>query len=190
MVVDEEDLSRSAEDDLWFSEEPEESRSAGPQVRLVFRSLPSLELEPEGTRRGTPSERVVSTENVDPTLEVLILLLLFVVDHEVGGIEGLDIRLAEGKRGRTAGGRDGGSGDTGVVVAGSPSKLSRCSYSVSRRVPELYDLDKGWVRRLWLWLISEEVVRTEEAEERLERLRVDNRRVSGDGASSSSLCKN
>jgi hypothetical protein len=104
---------------------------------------------------------------------VRVALVLFggvpLFSHEVGGIAGLDNRPADGKRGRTDGGTD---------VSSSTS--SRRSSSDSIRAPELYDLDRGC-------RCTEPVVLTDEADDRRERLSVDRRRVSGDGASSSSL---
>ncbi len=163
----------------WFSGEPfrlSEERSDEPEEsrKPLLLGLPSLE-----GLRGMPSERVVSMEKVEPTLLVLVRGPLFEVvaalfSHE-GGSAGLDNLLVEGKRGRDAGGM------TTVVWSSTPS--SRCLNSDSRRAPELYDLESGC---RW-WLTIELIVPTDEADERRDTLSVDRRRVSGDGASPSSL---
>jgi hypothetical protein len=92
--------------------------------------------------------------------------------HEVGG--SLDNRPADGKRGCNTG------GVTTIICSSAPS--SRCSNSDSRRAPELYDLDSGC-----RWWLIELIVLTDEADDRCDRLSIDRRRVSEDGASSSSL---
>jgi hypothetical protein len=73
------------------SEEPEESR------KPPLLGLPSFE-----GRRGTPSDRVVSTELVLVRVPLGVVAALF--SHEVGGSAGFDDRPVDVRRGRDAGG--------------------------------------------------------------------------------------
>lgn len=122
-VVDEEVRSFPSDDPFClreeFSEEPEESR------KPPLLGLPSFE-----GRRGTPSDRAVSTEKVEPVLVRVSLGVAALFNHEVGGRGGFD------NRGRNAGGA--------TTVVCSSASSSRCSNSDSIRAPELYDLDNGW----------------------------------------------
>ena len=127
---------------LFPAEEPEESRNP------LLLGLASL----EGRRGTTPSDRMVSMENVEePTLLVLVQvpLLAPLFAHEVRGRPSFDSLPTDGKRGRNTGG-------AATVVCSSTS-----SSRDSMRATELYDLNSGC-----RWWLNELVVLTDEADDR------------------------